>query len=267
MKVWAICEACRHRHPIDFDPLVPTPAFSDWYTKHGGHAGVNFLWPERSRAKSWTDRLVAAFRWERRRPETREAGYFPVLQTPDGWQLPALASFLMNANVNAAYGATVTPTLTLASLAASSTLLAGRESSAIDNGAATKALDYLVAGNFRAGAANNQAGRIILGAVAARDDSPTWPDVFDGTDSTETISKQGIFDAIVRILADIAADNTASQTWYAAKASLITCMGLTVPPDQFVFFVAQSIQTGTNVWSATEGDHAVRYEAISATVV
>lgn len=237
MEYVAVCHTCRHRHKIEFDHTKGPPpyhVFSDWYTKHPQGHVTEFLFPKR-RQKDGSSRP---------RHEWRE--------------------YLHNADIKIAYAATATPTMTLASLAASSSLLAGRESSAVDNGASVKYLDYLVAGNFKAAASNNQAGSIYVTVVGARDDTPTWPDVFDGTDSTETVSKQGVFDQVCKFLAAISADSTASQTWYFGPQSLASCFGGSVP-DQFVYFVTQNIQTSTNAWSATESDHAMRHTPVYAT--
>lgn len=237
MKIVCLCHTCGVKHAMEFDPAVgPGAGFSDWTVKHPqGHA--------------------TEFRFPRRRQR-------------DGHSSPRRnwKEYTDNADVKVAYGASAQPTMTLASLAASSTLLAGRESTATDNGAANKYLDYLVAGNYRAGAANNQAGSIYTCVVAARDDTPTWPDVFDGVDSVETVSKQGVFDQVCKYLSTISADATASQTWYWGLTSVAAVFGGTLP-DQFVYFVTHSIETGTNVWSATEGDHAIRHTPVYATVV
>ena len=279
MKVWAYCETCRHRHPLDFDPLLPGDYWqqmTDWNVKHLGHVGVGFMWPERTTRPSWVDRLKSFWRFGRdgKKVEADPAGQSGELlrrfdRRPSDFAGPviphAIASFLPNANVNVAYGATATPTMTLASLAASSTLLAGRESTAIDNGASTKYLDVLAAGNYKAGAANNQAGSILTCVVGARDDTPTWPDVFDGTDSAETVTDQPTFDSICRVISSIAADNTASQVWPWGPVGVAGFFGGALM-DQWLLFVTQAIQTSTNVWSATESDHAVRYTGITLTV-
>ena len=281
MKIWAYCEECRLRHPIQFDPLLPRDYWhemTNWNVKHLGHCGVGYKWPERMEKPSWVDRLKSFWRFTgngkavKAEPSALSQLLLPSVvgglspEDVSGPVIPhAIAAFLPNASVTVAYAATATPTLTLASLAASSTLLAGRESTAIDNGASTKYLDAYAAGNYKAGAANNQAGSILTCVVGARDVTPTWPDVFDGTDSAETVSKQGVFDAVCRVISSIAADNTASQVWPWGGVGVAGFFGGMLP-DQWIFFVTQSIQTSTNVWSATEGDHAVRYTGISLTV-
>lgn len=262
MKIIAYCETCRHRHPIDFDATKPNlyaPLVVDWYTKHAGHKGVGLCYPQRTQKPSPLNRFLSKF-WNFRLFHSRVAespGHLAALRTKEfdfidlvGVAPPALAAFLPNADVKLAYAASASPTITLASLAASSTLLAGRESDAIDNGASVKYLDYLVSGNYVAAASNNQAGSIYTTVVAALNDTPTWPDVFDGTNSTETVSKSGVFNSVCRFLNTIGADNTASQNWPFSGASVAGCFGGIVP-DQFVYFVSHNIQTSTNAWNAS----------------
>ena len=240
MKVIEVCHDCQRQHTLDFDPrLGPGAGFSDWLTKHPGH-NVQFLMPQR------------------RQRDRRDLELVPS-QTP----LPGWMAYLHNGDVKTAYGASAAPTMTLASLAASSTLLAGRESSAIDNGT-NRYLDYYLAGHYRTGASNLQAGRIVTAVVGARNDTPAWPDVFDGTDSTETVTVQAMYDQICRVVSDIVTDTT-QRTWPFGPVTLAGLFG-GVLPDQFVIFTSHSAHTSTNVWSATEGDHALSLTPIYATV-
>lgn len=236
MEISAICHTCARQHRISFDPIVgPGAAFSDWLTKHPGPVhDVDFVYPRR-----------------RQRDMNHRTG---------SW-----LDYLGNADVKTAYGGTITPTLTLASLAASAALLAGRESTAIDNGATNKYLDYLIAGQYRQHASNAAVGRILTCIVGARDDTPTWPDVFDGTDSTETVTTADIFNSICRVASDITTAATASAINPFGPVGIAGLFGGIIP-DQFVIFVTHSAQTSTNIWHATEGDHAVRLTPIYATV-
>lgn len=236
MKYVALCNSCGVKHEQDFPlGMVPFSFFSDWYTKHAKH-DVQFCSPQRQQKNERS-----------------------VLVSGDSWE-----QYLDNADVKIAYAASAAVTITLASLAASSTLLSGRESTALDNGT-NKYLDKLAAGNYKSAASNNQAGSIYTTIVAARDDSPSWPDSFDGTDSTEAVSKSGIFNSICKMLSAIGADNTASQTWYWGICSVAQLFGGSLP-DQYVYFITHNIQTSTNAWSATEGDHSVKETPIYATV-
>jgi hypothetical protein len=240
VKYVALCHTCGHRHDIEFDHTKGPPpphAFSDWYTKHPHPHATEFRFPRR-RQRDMRARLPDRSRWQ---------------------------DYLHNADVKTAYAASAAATITLASLAASSSLLGGRESTAIDNGASVKYLDYLAAGNYRAAASNNQAGSIYTCVVGARDDTPSWPDVFDGTDSAETVTDAGTFNSICKIISIVSADNTASQTWYWGPVSVAEWFGGWVP-DQFVYFVTHNIQTTTNVWSATEGDHSLKHTPVYAVV-
>lgn len=248
---------------------MSAPLIVDWYVKHNGHPGVGLCWPERTPKPSWTDRLRSWWRFRRYRRKLglepgavaalREFPFLAALGEPP----PALLSLLPNADVKLAYGASAAVTVTINSLAASSSLLAGRESTAIDNGASVKYLDYLAAGVFVANSANNQAGSIYTTVVAAIDDTPTWPDVFDGTDSAETVSKAGVFNSICRFISVIGADNTASQSWPFSGASVAGAFGGIVP-DQFVYFVTHNIQTSTNTLASS--GNSISHTPMYATV-
>lgn len=222
-RVIAYCGECGQKH--DIDPQGGTHQYQDWYAKHCGHFGVGFSSPNRVTKKA------------------KRVSAIPRSYT-------TFDDYISNADIKVAYGASASPTFTLNSLAASSTLLAGRESTAIDNGASVKYLDWLASGVFKAAASNNQAGSIYVCVVAALNDTPAWPDVFDGTDSTETVSKSGVFNSVCKFLAAIAADNTASQDWPFGLSSVASCFGGWVP-DQFVYFVTHNIQTSTNAWNSS----------------
>lgn len=220
---------------MDFDPKIgPGAGFSDWMTKHPEHL-IDFLWPGRT------------------------AKMDPVL--PGDWE-----GLLPNADVKISYAASRAPTLTLASLAASSTLLGGRESSAVDNGATNKYLDVLVAGFFKTAAANAQIGSINVAVVGNLDDTPTWPDVFDGTDSVETVSLQGVYDQVCKLAAQITTTATNALVWPFGPVAIAGLFGGVIP-DQFVFFISHNAETTTAAWDATEGSHSVKMTEIYATVL
>lgn len=234
MKIIALCHTCKHQHTMDFDPLVgPGAGFSDWLTKHPQGHLTDFQFPQRSRK----DKAV----------------HHP-------WM-----GYIHNADVKTAYAATASVTITLASLAASSTLLAGRESTAVDNGASNKYLDYLISGFFKTAASNAQAGSINVAVVGNLTDTPTWPDVFDGTDSAETVSLQQVYDQVCRTAAVISTTATDALVWPFGPVAIAGLFG-GVLPDQFVVFVSHNAETSTNGWSSTESDHDVLTTGVYATV-
>lgn len=138
------------------------------------------------------------------------------------------------------------------SLAASSTRVAGYESAAIDNGAYSGGpmKDFHVAGYFKAAAANHNAGQIDVWAIGCVNDTPTWPDVFDGTASAETVTSVNILNSIGKPIAAILGDSTNDRVYPFGPVGIAQLFGGSVP-DQFVIFVAQNIQTSTNAWAAS----------------
>lgn len=135
------------------------------------------------------------------------------------------------------YAASASLTFTsLNSLASSSTLVAGAESAAIDNGT-TLYDDILVGLTIKMGAVAPTASKSIeVWVIPALDDTPTWPDVFDGTDSAETVSSRNILYGAGYLAKVFTTDATANLE-YEGSFSLRDACGYV--PDQCVLFVVQ----------------------------
>lgn len=166
------------------------------------------------------------------------------------------------ANAKIEYAASVDVTITsLNSLAASSSLLGGAEGSAIDN-TSNKYTDYLIAGYIKAGSANTQAGQIEVHVVGILNDTE-WPDVFDGTDSTETITSAEIKAAICRSAAIIATTATNDRVYPFGPVSVANLFGGSLP-KKFVPFVTQTAHTSTNALASS--GHKISITPVYATV-
>lgn len=164
-------------------------------------------------------------------------------------------------DVRLSYAASAALTQTnLDGLASSSTHVGGWESAAIDNSTALL-LDYIINAKIQVESAGLAAGEIRLYLVAELEDS-TWPDVFDGTESAETVTDTEIRDAICRLAAVTATDTTASRTYYLNVPSVAAVFGGVVP-RKFVVFLTQS--TGTTL--ETTGDpNQVYVKGVAATI-
>ena len=230
MKIIAVCETCRHKHPIDFDPRVgPGGAFGDWLAKHPDPHLVNFLWPGRT------------------------AKMEPVLHN--------YKCFLDNADVKIAYASSASFTITLASLASDTNLLAGRESTAVANDS-NNYLDYMIAGQIRTGTSPTDDRVIQIFGYGATDDTPTYPDVLDGTDSDETLTSDDIRNACLAVLHETSTNNTSDRDYWFRPVSLAGAFGGLVPTD-FGLFVVHN--TGVNL-NSTGGNHNLEHTGVYATV-
>lgn len=125
----------------------------------------------------------------------------------------------------------------LDALASSATWVAGWESDAIDN-STNQYTDYAINAVLQVESAGISAGEIRLYLVAETNDT-TWPDVFDGTESAETVTDVNVRDAICRLAAVTATDTTASQFYYLQCPSVAAVFGGAVP-RKFVVFITQS---------------------------
>ena len=141
-------------------------------------------------------------------------------------------------DIKIAYAASGAQTQTnLDGLSSSATHVAGWESGAIDN-STNLYTDYIVNAVIKVASAGLSAGEIRMYFVAELEDS-SWPDVFDGTESTETVTDTEIRDAICRLGAITATDTTASRLYYLQCPSVAAVFGGTVP-RKFVIFITQS---------------------------
>jgi hypothetical protein len=164
------------------------------------------------------------------------------------------------ADVKANYPAASDITITLASLATDTNLLTGRESTALDN-SSNLYLDYLVSGKITTGTSPTTARSIQVWAVGSWDGT-TWPDVFDGTDSAETITSANHKAAICRFIAEMATDATSDRTYHFGPVSLASAFG-GVLPVKLVFFVTHNTAVNLN---STAGNHQIRVQPYYETV-
>lgn len=155
------------------------------------------------------------------------------------------------------YAASAAITITLASLATSTAKLAGRESTAISN-TTTKYIDALVGGKVTTGTTPTATKTIEIWVYGAVNDTPTYPDVLDGTDSDETFGDDGSKFAAMRLAKVIATDASSDQTYWVAPFSVAALFG-GVMPTHWGVFVAHDTGVALN---ATGSNHELKFTGI-----
>lgn len=147
-----------------------------------------------------------------------------------------------------AYGTSTAFTITLTSLASSATLVAGRQSTAVDNTSAL-AVDYIVGGKIRAGAGTPIVAQYELWAYASYDGTTYVGEaVITGTDGAATLTASG--KAELKRLATAPTDTTASHIYSMGTFSMAQAFGQ-MPKKFGVWFVHSMSAT----LSATAADH------------
>jgi len=164
------------------------------------------------------------------------------------------------ADLKLSYGTASDLTITLAGLASDANLLTGRESATIDNTSAL-VLDYLVSGKITTGTSPTAAKSIEVWAVGSWDGT-NWPDVFDGTESAETITSSDIKASICRYIAAMATSATSNVAYHFGPVSLAAAFGGVLPP-KIVLFNTHSTGVALN---ATAGNHQIRLQPVYQTV-
>lgn len=165
------------------------------------------------------------------------------------------------ATVSSAYRASSTITIAPENVASSATFVAGVESGAYDN-TSNKDVDVLIGGTWTVGTTPTINTQVLIYVIAARDDTPTWPDVFDGTSSAETATSAGVLAGFGRLAAVLTVDATTSNRVYDCLFSVAQLFGGVLPP-KFVLFITHN--TGVNS-NSTAGNHVWKATGISYTV-
>ena len=165
------------------------------------------------------------------------------------------------ATVNIAYAASATITVSPENVASSSTFVAGVESNVIDN-TTNKYVDVIVGGTWTCGTTPTTATQVIIYVGSVRDDTPTYPDVFDGTGSAETLTSVGVGQGFLKLAAVLNVDSTTSNRAYDCAFSVAQLFGGVMPLKWFLFITHN---TGVNS-NSTAGNHVWKYTGITYTV-
>ena len=165
-------------------------------------------------------------------------------------------------SIKLAYAAAVNHTITLASLASDTNLLAGRAGTFIDN---TINLydDYLLSGFVTTGTSPTTAREIDIYVYAALDDAPTYPNGITGTDANKTITTANILNSGLKLAAAIATSSTSNETSPFGPISIASLFGGIVP-KRFGIFVVHNTAVALN---ATPANHQITTIGVYSTVV
>lgn len=173
----------------------------DWQHKHRlceleTPGSVEFISPRRTMPRNFDDRIY------------NRLGYGPQ------W-----LDWRPNADVKLAYAADAAMTMDLSALNSSSTFTLGRESTAVDN-TANLYLDFRITGTYIAGTTPTTPAETRLYLIIPTDDTPAWPDVFDGTDSNETVTNSNILDTLPMLWSGTVG-TTSNQTYPIISAMTV----------------------------------------------
>lgn len=244
VRVTAVCHDCRRQHTYEVRTGDLSAAMCEWLTKHHGHP-VQFSRPQPLYQGRWAKWL-------------QEFWSECPLWAPVGYQ------YGHNADHKIAYVASADYAITLASLTSSATLVAGQESTAVAN-ATTRALDYLIGGKVTVGTTPTINTQIQIWVYAAYKDTPLYPDVFDGTDSAETVSNTGVRDSglLIAPQAMLFVPATTSDLGYpCAPFSLAQLHGYQVPTHHGLFVTHSTVAA----LHATGGNHVLSYTPVYGTL-
>lgn len=148
-------------------------------------------------------------------------------------------------------GTQASVTITLASLATSSTLLVGRASTAVTSG---DWIDAVVSGVITTGTTPTASTEIRVYVYAQRNDTPTYPDGITGTDAAKTFATAATRDASLFLGKVLGVDATTSNEDRDFEFSLVQVCGFL--PKRWGIFVTHSSVASLN---STTGNHEIVY--------
>lgn len=165
-------------------------------------------------------------------------------------------------DVTLKYRASAAITIAPENVATSSGFTAGVESSVIDN-TTNKDEDILIGGVWTAGTTPTINTQVQIYVVAARDDTPTYPDVFDGTSSAETATSAGVLAGFAKLAAVLNIDSTTSNRAYDCGLFSVAQLFGGILPPKFTLFITHN--TGVNS-NTTAGNHVWKATGVTRTV-
>jgi hypothetical protein len=168
------------------------------------------------------------------------------------------------ATLSASLGAKTALTITLDSLASSTTFVAGRESTQVDN-TSDLFLDALLEGFITVGTTPT-IGQILVYAWGANDSlATTAKDTLDGTDSAETLTSAGVGYGFLHLVKAISVDAATSNVRYDfGVESVANVLGVTILPKYWGVFVTHNTVAALN---ATGSNHAISFSGVKNTLV
>lgn len=142
-------------------------------------------------------------------------------------------------------------------LASSGTWVAGWESAVITNTADT----HVLSGRFKANATAPTAGKLEVWVIPIWDigGTPTYPDVFDGTSSAETVNYRNVLIQSGQCIKTFETDATANRVYEFGGVDLESVFGKC--PHRYVVFVTHSMVQTLNATASAGGQ--CWYEAIT----
>lgn len=242
IELVACCRDCKVKHhsrPAPGEDFLRE--LSEWEMKHPRHR-VEFFTPHRLIPRDLDDSAFEA------------AGRAP-------WWLE-VAGYKDNANIKLFYVASAALTITLASLASDTNLLAGRQSTAVDN-TSNLYLDHSLCAQVTTGTTPTTAKEIDLYAYGQMDDSGTYPDQITGTDGNVTMTTANILAQGLAQVQVVSTSGTSNEK-NTFRPTSVSGLFNGILPNKWGVFVVHNTAVALN---ATGSNHYVNQRGAYATSI
>lgn len=159
------------------------------------------------------------------------------------------------------YASEATITISPASLASDTNLLAGRASTVVDN-STNKYADALVSGKVRVGTTPTVSRTIEVWAYAQFNDTPTYPDSITGSDAAKTMTSANVKSSALRLLWATTVDATSDRDYFMPPTSVADRFGFM--PKRWGLFIVHDTVAALH---ATGGNHEFKFIGVNNEIV
>ena len=171
------------------------------------------------------------------------------------------------ATIKTLYPSTSSTALTcdLSSLATSSTFVAGRASTAVDN-TTNLDTDHLLSVQIRGGTTptvGTQIGVFVYACISTASGTPTYPDSITGSDAAKTMTSTNVMNSALVFVTAITVDNTTDRYYYFGPISIASLFGGVMPKFWGVYISNASVAN----LHATAGSHVISYSRVQMQTV
>jgi hypothetical protein len=120
----------------------------------------------------------------------------------------------------------------------------------------------MVGGLWTVGSTPTISTSCLIYVFSVLNDTPGYPDVFDGTASAETLTSAGVGQGFLRLAATLNVDSTNSNVAYNCTFSVASLFG-GIMPLKWGLFITHNSGVNSN---STSGNHVWKYTGITWTV-
>jgi len=151
-------------------------------------------------------------------------------------------------------------TLALGGLASSSTFIAGRASTAVNN-TSNNDTDHILSGKIKGGTTPTVSTEIniyLYANISSSSGTPTYPDSITGTDAAKSMTSANVLASALILAETITVDATTGRDYFFGPISVASFFGGVLPKFWGVYVAHSTVAS----LDSTDANHVLTYERV-----